>query len=145
MLTLVSLASLYLQLSAEFIAVIQILIYAGAILVIFMFVIILFQDAHQQMGQFEAKSPPALLWIAGTTFTLALVFMGQRFIGMPPPKAPITEDFGTVEYLGHALYIDYFFPFEAVIALFLIAIVGALYIGRKALEINFEKKKIGND
>ena len=54
LLTLIDSGAFYLQLHAEFIAVMQVLVYAGAIFVIFMFVIILFQDAHEQIEQIQA-------------------------------------------------------------------------------------------
>ncbi len=66
--SLLMLAVFYLELSAQFIAVMQVLVYAGAILVIFMFVIILFQDAHEQIAKYEAKSAPFILCIAGALF-----------------------------------------------------------------------------
>ena len=134
MLSLLTLAALYLQLSAEFIAVMQVLIYAGAILVIFMFVIVLFQDAHEQIAQYEAKSFPPLLATAAAAFVLALIFFGKRLLDLSPSTTPLPEGFGTVQALGKALYLDFFFPFEAVILLFLIAIVGALYVGRRDLQ-----------
>lgn len=129
--TLLLLSVFYLELSAQFIAVMQILVYAGAILVIFMFVIVMFQDAHQQIARFEAKSASALLYIAVGTFLLTLIFLGQRFIGLTLHKEKLAPDYGTVQSLGQALYIDFFFPFEAVILLFLVAVVGALYIARR--------------
>lgn len=131
LMTLLMLAALYLQLSAQFIAVMQVLVYAGAILVIFMFVIILFQDAHQQIDRFQAKSTPILLFVAALTFILMLIFLGSRLLGLPQAQTGIHEGFGSVESLGQALYIDFFFPFEAVILLFLVAVIGALYIGKK--------------
>lgn len=131
LLTLLTLAALYLEYTAEFIAVMQILVYAGAILVIFMFVIVLFQDAHQQLAKYQPKSAPALLIVSASAFVLALVFIGQQFIGIVPTEKKLPGDFGSVETLGHALYVDFFFPFEAVILIFLIAVVGAIYIGRK--------------
>jgi NADH-quinone oxidoreductase subunit J len=129
--TLLSLAVLYLQLSAPFIAVMQILVYAGAILVIFMFVIILFQDAHAQIDQHPPKSDPLLLTIASVAFGLILIFLGERLMGLFTSTRILPQKYGTVEALGQALYTDFFFPFEAVILLFLIAVIGALYIGRK--------------
>lgn len=133
LLTLLTLAALYLQLSAQFIAVMQILVYAGAILVIFMFVIILFQDAHQQIVHFKPKSSSTLLIIALGTFLMTLIFLGKQLITLKPANEKLfPEDFGTVQALGKALYIDFFFPFEAIILLFLTAVVGALYIARKA-------------
>ncbi len=131
LLTLLTLAVVYLQLSAQFIAVMQVLVYAGAILVIFMFVIVLFQDAYQQIARIPAKSASLLLLGAGAAFLLVLVFLGQKMVGIPPNPEGLPDNFGTVQGLGQALYIDFFFPFEAVILLFLIAVIGALYIARK--------------
>lgn len=131
LMTLLTLAVLYLQLGAQFIAVMQILVYAGAILVIFIFVIVLFQDAHEQLAQFEPQSKPFLLGLAGSLFILTLIFLGSQLIHLGGSKGEIPTDYGTVQSLGKSLYLDFFFPFEAVILLFLVAIVGALYIARK--------------
>lgn len=129
--TLLTLATLYLQLSAEFIGVMQVLVYAGAILVIFMFVIVLFQDAHQQINQVKSKSSQPFLLVAGSAFVLTLIYLGKRLVDIPPSVQELPENFGSARALGKLLYIDFFFPFEAVILLFLIAVVGALYVGRK--------------
>lgn len=133
LLTLLTLAVLYLELSAQFIAVMQILVYAGAILVIFMFVIVLFQDAYQQIAKFHAKSPPLLLLAAGAAFVLSLIYLGRQFFDLLPAAENVPQDFGTVQELGKALYTDFFFPFEAVTLLFLVAVIGSLYIGRKSI------------
>ncbi len=132
LLTLLTLAALYLQLSAQFIAVMQVLVYAGAILVLFMFVIVLFQDAHEQIAQFDPKSGPVFLLGAGVAVLILLVYLGRHLITLEPANSSLPPDFGTVQALGKALYIDFFFPFEAVILLFLVAAVGALYIGKKS-------------
>ena len=129
--TLLALSALYLELSAQFIAVMQVLVYAGAILVLFMFVIILFQDAHQQIELFRKKNASTLLALSGFMFLCAFTYMGIQFLGLTPLDKPLPESFGMAESLGRALYIDFFFPFEAVILLFLIAVVGSFYIGRK--------------
>lgn len=134
LLTLLALAALYLQLSAEFIAVMQILVYAGAILVIFMFVIVLFQDAHQQIKDIKAKSYTPFILLAATFFTLGMIYLGTQFQHLPYSTKELSPDYGTARTLGKLLYVDFFFPFEAVILLFLIALVGALYVGRKAIE-----------
>lgn len=132
LLTLFLLADCYLQLSAQFISSMQVLVYAGAILVIFMFVIVLFQDAHAQIEKYEPQSSPTLLTLATLSLLGAMLFVGSKFTKLSPSALNLPEKYGTVEGLGKALYIDFFFPFEAVILIFLIAIVGALYIGRKA-------------
>lgn len=133
MLTLFMLAGLYLQLSADFISVMQVLVYAGAILVIFMFVIVLFQDAHYQLVHFKPKSAQWFVVLAASAFSLAFIFLGQILGGSALREETLPEGFGSVENLGIALYTDYFFPFEAVILIFLVAIVGALYIAKKAV------------
>lgn len=129
--TLLALAALYLSLSAQFIAVMQVLVYAGAILVIFMFVIILFQDAYQQIARHPAKSARWLLYLAAGMFVLPLLLIGRHFIDPSLKSIQVPPDFGSVQAIGRALYLDFFFPFEAVILLFLIALIGALYMGRK--------------
>lgn len=134
LLTLVMLAGLYLEMSAEFIAVMQVLVYAGAILVIFMFVIVLFQDAHQQIAQFQAKSKPLLIFAAALLSLLIFILLGHKMVGLTASQTMLPKDFGTVQALGHALYVDFFFPFEAVILLFLVAVIGAHYIGKKGRE-----------
>lgn len=131
LLTLLSLAALYLQLSAEFIAVMQVLVYAGAIMVLFMFVIVLFQDVYQQIDQYKAESKASLLIFAASAFVITLIFLGIKLIDLGPVTKNLPEGFGTVQSIGKALYLDFFFPFEAVTLLFLIAVVGALYIARK--------------
>lgn len=128
--TLLALALTYLELSAQFIGVMQVLVYAGAILVIFMFVIILFQDAYLQIDQIKAKSFAALLASAALALFLALLFLGMQITHITA-QTNLPESFGTVQSLGRALYIDFFLPFEAVILLFLISLVGAVYIGKK--------------
>lgn len=131
LMTLLALAAFYLQLSAEFIGVMQILVYAGAILVIFMYVIVLFQDAHLQISKTEPQSSPLLLGIACITLLAILFAIGKQFLGLPALNNTLPDHFGTVQDLGKVLYLNFFFPFEAVILLFLIALVGALYIGKK--------------
>lgn len=131
MLTLVMLAALYLQLSAEFIAVMQVLVYAGAILVLFVFVIVLFQDAHQQISLHQAQSPRWLMILAATALPCALLYLSTELEKITIQKKLLPASFGHVESLGRTLYLDFFLPFESVIVLFLIALVGALYIGKK--------------
>ena len=131
LLTLLALAAFYIDLSAQFIGVMQILVYAGAILVIFMFVIILFQDAYQQIARYPSKSSIPFLFCACALFWITLFFLGKELFGYYPQFKQLPDHFGSVQSLGQALYIDFFFPFEAVILIFLVALVGALYIGRK--------------
>lgn len=131
LLTLFSLALLYLGLSAPFIATMQLLIYAGAILVIFMFVIILFQDAHLQIMRLAAGSSYAFLAAAMLGFLFVFFMLGMQLIDLPPSKENLSPHYGTVQSLGNLLYRDYFFPFEVLVLPLLVAVVGTLYVGKK--------------
>lgn len=134
LLTLLSLATIYIELAAEFIGISQVLVYAGAILVIFMFVIILFQDAHYELLRVKPQVNRGIIYITGLFFLIAVGFFLKQLIPIPIAEPLLLPSYGTVEHLGKALYIDFFFPFEAVVFLFLVSIVGALYMGKK--EIN---------
>lgn len=129
--SLVLLASFYLQLSSEFIAMMQILVYAGAILVIFVFVIVLFQDAHQQIDKVKANSSLGFIAFSGSIFFIMMALFLGSVVPINQIKSSLPERFGSAEGLGEALYLDFFFPFEAVILLFLVAIVGALFIAKR--------------
>lgn len=131
LLALFCLATIYAELSADFIAVMQILVYGGAILVLFMFVIVLFQDAHYQITNYKSQCTMGFLIGAAFAFVLTLTFLAAKLLEHSVLNNPLPKDFGTVQELGKALYIDFFFPFEAIILLFLVAVVGALYIARK--------------
>lgn len=128
---LLMLAALYLELSAEFIGIMQVLVYAGAILVIFVFVIVLFQDAHAQIEKFSPLSNRWFLAIAGSAFLMSFILFATRLTSLVGQKKQLPEGFGTAGSIGHALYLDFFFPFEAIILLFLVAIIGSLYIAKK--------------
>lgn len=129
--TLLCLASLYLFQSAEFIAIIQILVYAGAILVLFTFVMVLFQDAHTQIEKHPPKSSLVFRVLAAGTFLMLLLFLGRQWLDIQIKPRILPEGYGTVHSLGYLLYVDFFFPFEVVILLFLVALIGSLYIGKK--------------
>ncbi len=132
LLVLLTLAGFYLELSAQFIAAVQLLIYAGAILVIFVFVIVLFQDAHAQIIKYASRCKP--LWLALAAFALTLTLVAVVFsLTLPPTVALHTDkpNFGTVQSLGIDLYSQFFFPFEVASLVILLAIVGVIYFAKK--------------
>lgn len=128
--TLLELGVLYLTLSAEFIAVMQILVYAGAILVIFVFVIVLFQDAHAQIEKFSPRVSRSLCLIAFSCFAISLVYLISHLHGTVHTQE-LFQGFGQVSSIGESLYTMFFFPFEATLVLFLVAIIGAIYLAKK--------------
>jgi NADH-quinone oxidoreductase subunit J len=134
--TLCAMAALFLTLHAPFIAAIQVIVYAGAILVLFVFVIMLLNVRAEESKRDRVKY---LRWIGAPLFVglIAEVFLIVRAVGNPPaPAAPSAnaspaQTFGTTENIGHAMFTDYVLPFEAVSVLILMAIVGAMVLARK--------------
>ncbi|HRD55347.1 MAG TPA: NADH-quinone oxidoreductase subunit J [Parachlamydiaceae bacterium] len=128
---LLTLATVYIERSAEFIGIMQVLVYAGAILIIFMFVIIMFQDAHEKLNEFKPKTGKSFVLTAAGMFLAATLYLLKSFLQVSDKPTELKNGFGTVQNLGQALYLDFFFPFESVVFLFLVAIIGAFYMGKK--------------
>ena len=118
-----SLAVLYLLLGAEFIAAAQVIVYAGAIMVLFVFVIMLLNAGAQALGV------PSLVALLGI-----LAFFVQRLF--PRESATHFGGFtgGTAKAVGKALFTTYLLPFEATSILILIAIVGAIVLAYKEMD-----------
>jgi NADH-quinone oxidoreductase subunit J len=128
--TFLGIAALYALLYAHFLAVIQVLVYAGAIMVLFVFVVMILNK--------EEEEPWALRGLVGKILAgLALVYLGSRIakIVWDAPKlemlkepATMAADFGTTVSLADTLFTKYLFPFEVISLILLIAVVGALVL-----------------
>ncbi|HSB08744.1 MAG TPA: NADH-quinone oxidoreductase subunit J [Blastocatellia bacterium] len=132
--TLVSLSALYLTLRAEFIAVIQIVVYAGAIMVLFIFVIMLL-NVQKDQPQIEKQKGLRLLAIPFAGLLIAETFYVVLSIDKRAlPAVPAgTEDqaVGTTWSIGTTLFTDYLLPFEVTSVLILMAVVGAMVLARR--------------
>ena len=129
--TMVSLAGIYLLLSAELVAAIQIMVYAGAIVVLFLFVVMLLNLREDQFAagrQWLVKTAAALVGVAALAQLLRLLRVG---LGAAPP---LPEGFGGYRQVGIALYTDYVLLVELVSLLLLAAIVGALILAKRKLD-----------
>jgi NADH-quinone oxidoreductase subunit J len=129
-LNLVTVAILYLLLNAAFIAMVQITVYAGAIMVLFLFVIML-------LGGQQAGSGPDLPWQRPVSVVLAValvVLMAYALLaggrGPQLADASLPEGFGSPQSVGRLLFRDYLIPFEAISGLLLAAMVGAIVLTR---------------
>ncbi len=129
------LAGIYLTLHAQFIAVIQILVYAGAIMVLFVFVIMLLNLADERRLS-EAMSFKKIV-AAGLSIVLLLellyIFV-YRETELPTLQADRSIEIGTVETIGKQLFTKFLFPFEVTSLLLLAAIVGAVVLAKKRLD-----------
>lgn len=131
-LTFFSIAGQYVLLNAQFLAVVHIIVYAGAIMVLFLFVLMLLnlnQDTEPQKST---------LWqVAGSVAAgLLLVTMTGALRGSTEivPAENADANLGLVKNLGKLLFTDYVVPFEISGILFLAAMVGAVMVGKKDLE-----------
>jgi NADH-quinone oxidoreductase subunit J len=125
-----ALAGLYLLLSAQLLAALQILVYAGAIMVLFLFVIMLLNLTPAELAGERFGFGHIVGAGAALAATLLLANLVARLVF--PPAGPAT-DFGTVAAVGRALFVDYTLPFEAVSLLLLSAILGAVVIAKARL------------
>ena len=128
------LAGIYLTLHAQFIAVIQILVYAGAIMVLFVFVIMLLNlgDERPLRDGFTWKKAAAGGFGFGILMELIYIFMIQT--RMPSIEMERATNIGTVEAVGHMLFTRFLFPFEVTSLLLTAAIVGAIVLAKKKLD-----------
>ena len=129
--SMLSLAVLFIVLHAEFIGVLQIMIYAGAIVVLFLFVIMLLNLRGGQMG---GESQPLLKLAAGGVVIAATVKLASLLRGPPRDWAELPDGFGQVRHLGLTLYTDYLLAFEVAGVLLLAGIVGAVILAKKQVD-----------
>ncbi|HZO90267.1 MAG TPA: NADH-quinone oxidoreductase subunit J [Chthonomonadaceae bacterium] len=131
--TFLCVAVLYLALTAQFIAAIQIIVYAGAIMVLFLFVIMLLNlGAPQALRERGTIQPFAAVGL-GLLFIIALLG-SESLIRVPRPAAPANPDLGTVQSVGLNLFaptLPWLFPFEVTSILLLVAIVGAIIMAKR--------------
>jgi NADH-quinone oxidoreductase subunit J len=128
-----ALSGLYVLLEAPFVAVIQIIVYAGAIMVLFLFVIMLLNLQHAA----EPTTRPVqqfLGYTTGAAFGIGLVYFLLKYaVFASLPNGPFHADARTI---GIQLFESYVFPFEMVSILLLAAIVGALYLSGRKMEVS---------
>ncbi len=124
---MMALAGLYLLQGAEFIAAVQIIVYAGAIMVLFVFVIMLLNAGEEERTNLSRMARYVGLPL-GTFLLLQLVFWIRR---APAPAAALSAGPAPTRKLAMMLFQDFVFPFELTSILILIAILGALVLAKR--------------
>jgi NADH-quinone oxidoreductase subunit J len=132
-LTFFVIAALYILLNAQFLAVVHLIVYAGAIMVLFLFVLMLLNLSKDT----EPQKSVAWRWSAAVTAGMLLVVLiGALRSGIQMAEGnPANGQVGLVENLGKVLFTDYVVPFEIAGILFLAAMVGAVLVGKRDLNI----------
>ena len=132
----VHIAGLYLFLNAEFLAAIQIIIYAGAILILFLFVIMLLNLRKEETEiRFQKQ------WVYGTVVSAIFVIVFILIVGKMTVLPPLGEysieaiqSEGTLMMIGKTLYTRYLLPFEIASVILLVAIIGAVVLAKRRIE-----------
>ena len=133
-LTLFSTAVLFILLFGQFIAAIQILIYAGAIMVLFLFTV-MFLNLREESLRFDARNAPLKLGILIVILIISGYFATvgfKRVVSGAAVSSP--ETFGTVQGIGEVLFRDYLLPFELTSVLIVVAILGVVVIAKRRLD-----------
>ena len=129
-LNFLAIATIYLLLNAAFIAMVQVTVYAGAIMVLFLFVIML-------LGAEKVETTPSLPWQLPVAILLGIGLLGEfiyilfgRSAKSGQALAQVGEAFGSPASVGRTLFNTYLIPFEITSVLLLVAIVGAIVLTR---------------
>ncbi len=143
------LSVLYLTLNAEFLAAVQIVVYAGAIMVLFLFVITLLNPGREESDdRLRSQRPLAGALGLALIAELALLLRSttvRDLLGAFPPAKPFAEqvtatftngpigDLGNTQALGFELFSTYLFPFEVISLILLLAVIGAIVLAKRQL------------
>lgn len=131
-LTFFTLSGHYILLNAQFLAAVNIIVYAGAIMVLFLFVIMFLniKDNHEEAKTNLTKIAAAI--VGGTVFVI-LFGAYRKTVLMPVDPATFDSQVGMIESLGKLLFREYLLPFELASILLLVAMVGAVMIGKREI------------
>jgi NADH-quinone oxidoreductase subunit J len=129
----IALAALFVSLDAFFIGVIQVLVYAGAVMVLFLFIIMLLDLRGTQRRRYHVATLAGGLLIT-VIFVVQLVHVLDAFPesrrGLPPLAAPVSD----VKSVGHVLFTSYNLPFQIVAVLVLVATIGVVVLSKRELD-----------
>jgi NADH-quinone oxidoreductase subunit J len=135
-LTFFALAAVYASLSAHFLAVLQVSVYAGAIMVLFIFVVMILNRDEVERVSWRGI-PSRLLGVLASGYVFAK--LAEVVAAAPLPilqatatGAPADPAYGAVATVGASLFKDFTFPFEAISLLLLVAVVGGVVVSRSA-------------
>jgi NADH-quinone oxidoreductase subunit J len=126
------LSGIYVLLTAHLIAFLQVLVYAGAIMVLFLFVIMLLTTGEEDFGGRTRLKAMQVVGALSGLAVLAVIIRAVQSLGELPMRM-VGPDFGTVKAVGRLLFTQYLLPFEATSLLLLVAIVGAVVVAKQRI------------
>ncbi len=130
------LAGVFIGLSAHFVAILQVIIYAGAIMVLFMFVIMLLNLKDDDNVIWKSREGNTLLTVLTGFLVLGILYkiISITLSADSSKPAKIMESFGTTAEVGKSLFTTYVLPFEVASILLLVAMVGALVLAKTKID-----------
>ena len=130
-LSLCSLAGLFAMLHAEFVFILQVLVYAGAIMVLIIFTIMLLNLKKEEIEE----APVGWMRTIMTALLCAAAAFGavQIFGHVQPAAVQVTPEFGSMETVGRAMLSSFVYPFEVISLILLVAIVGVVLLAKKVI------------
>ena len=130
-----ALGGIYLTLNAQFIAVIQILVYAGAIMVLFLFVIMLLNlGDEQRLTEKISYVKMVAVGLSVGVFLEIVYIVGFSTNALPQGDLAGGIEIGTIESIGKVMFTSYLFPVEIVAVLLLAAVIGAVILAKKTID-----------
>jgi NADH:ubiquinone oxidoreductase subunit 6 (subunit J) len=127
---LISLAALFLLLRAEFVAAGQVIVYAGAVMVLYIFVVAYVGGGQMALTSGALRLIGPLLGVA-LAVELFIATLGSALKGISSKGAPYVPGFGTPAHIGKLFLTTYLFPFEVASLLLLVAAIGAVVLARR--------------
>ncbi len=133
---MLGLAGIFVLLQAHFFAVLQIIIYPGAIMVLFMFVIMLLNLKQANSADWVTRDKNLFISILTGALALGIVYkiVDITFMANLDSPATLPDTFGTVATVGEALFTDFVLPFEVASLLLLAAMIGAVVLAKPKLD-----------
>ena len=129
--TFASIAIFYFTLQATFLGITQLTVYAGAIMVLFLFILIILNVGPAKKVKTDPKVPVAVLVGLGIFLSIAVQLYNLMKASPWPVNAP--QGYGEGENIGKVLFTSYAYPFEAISVLLLIGIVGSILLAKRRL------------
>lgn len=129
--SLLGIAGLFLMASAEFLFAVQILLYVGGVMVLFIFVLMLINlEEATKLRQYSRQWPVAIAALLAIALEMA-ISLNSSFRSMPPHATPRLNPPGNTERVADLLFYQYALPFEAASLLLLVAVVGGVHMAKK--------------
>ena len=141
--TMFGIAILFIEQDAQFLAAVQVIVYAGAIVVLFLFVIMLLGvDRREVFGRESLRGQRPLAAVAGVVGLAEVLLLARTTwaTGAHAANAPVGNSYNNVQKIAAEVFSAYLLPFEATAVLLVIAVLAAVYLARRVVTANVEEE-----